>query len=219
MVLIKLANKKQIEKFQERKTLRKGISIGWNVEEQKDQVKYRNKSLQCESCSSNFSIPKDLFIHSMRVHHEGWSYVDETQSEKSNNFQNLDEDPKGPFECDLCTEVHKSWGSLVKHLWTPHLFECEYCKLNFTRKTTLDDHVNNTHNIVGLIDSTECGLCGETFGRSTILARHVSTPHKFPCNQCKKAFTSKALLKKHEGYCIQYQIFRIIEKCMDNIIY
>ena len=103
MELIKLANKKQIEKFQEIKNLHEGISTGWKVEEQKDQVNYKNKSLQCESCSSNFSIPKDLFIHSMRVHHEGWSYVDETQSEKSNNFQNLDEDPKGPFECDLCT--------------------------------------------------------------------------------------------------------------------
>ena len=28
-----------------------------------------------------------------------------------------------------------------------------------------------------------------------------------------------AMLKKHEGYCLQYQIFRIIEKCLDNIVY
>ena len=131
----------------------------------------------------------------------------------------MDEEPKGPFVCQLCTEVHKLWGPLFKHLWIPHLFKCEYCELSFNRNTKLEDHVNTVHDLVGLIDSTQCGLCGETFGRSSTLARHINSPHNFPCSQCGKCFQSKSMLNKHRLNCSKFLVFNVIEKCLDSISY
>ena len=160
---------------------------------------------------------KDFFLHNTRVHQEGWAYIDAARNENDAYLDNLYEEPKGPFSCDICIEVIKPCGSVVKHLWIPHLFDCVYCELSFTRNTTLEDHVNTSHIIFGLINSNECGRCGETFGRSSSLASHVGTPHEFPCKPCNKAFTSRTILNKHTRYCKHAQIFSIVDICLDNI--
>jgi len=174
---------------------------------------------KCTVCIILFEDEKELFQHNTRIHHESWSYVNAKKNATWQENENMDEEPKGPFVCQLCTEVHKLWGPLFKHLWIPHLFKCEYCELSFNRNTKLEDHVNTVHDLVGLIDSTQCGLCGETFGRSSTLARHINSPHNFPCNQCGKCFQSKSMLNKHRLNCSKFLVFNVIEKCLDSISY
>jgi len=174
---------------------------------------------KCDSCVIIFEGEKELFLHNTRVHHESWSYVDTKKNANWQQKENIGKEPIGPFVCELCTEVHKLWSQLLKHLWIPHLFKCEYCQLSFNRNTKLEDHVNTVHDLVGLIDSTQCGMCGETFGRSSTLARHINSPHNFHCVQCGKSFQSKAVLTKHKQKCAKFQVFAVLEKCLDNISY
>jgi len=174
---------------------------------------------KCDICVVIFEGEKELFIHNTRIHHESWSYVDTKKNANWEKKENMNTEPKGPFVCELCNEVHKLWNPLLKHLWMPHLFICEYCDLSFNRNTKLEDHVNTVHDLVGLIDSTKCGMCGETFGRSSTLARHINSPHNFPCIHCGKSFQTKAVLNKHRQNCSKFQIFNVIEKCLDKILY
>lgn len=111
------------------------------------------------------------------------------------------EEPPGPYICKFCKEEYKSWGTLTRHFITPHLFKCEFCDLVFNRRSTLEDHTNMLHGLVGLIDSTHCSMCGETFSRSSTLARHIAAPHNFPCKKCEMKFQSKLALSKHNSVC------------------
>jgi len=189
-----------------------------------DKHKSKKKELdmeeyKCDICMIIFEGEKDLFLHNTKVHHESWSYVDTKKNANWQKNEKNDKEPIGPFVCELCTEVYKLWSQLLKHLWIPHLFKCEYCQLSFNRNTKLEDHVNTVHDLVGLIDSTQCGMCGETFGRSSTLARHINSPHNFPCARCGKSFQAKAVLNKHKQNCSKFQVFTVLEKCLDNISY
>ena len=173
---------------------------------------------QCKSCDKVFISEKDLFHHSVLEHFENWSYTEmERNKKRSQTGLNIDIEPEGPFLCNLCGEVFKGWGSLLKHLWAPHFFKCEYCGKSFNRNTKLEDHVNKEHDFVGLIDITKCGLCGETFGRSSSLARHISSPHNFQCPRCPLKFPIKSALTRHKKSCTRNKIQDILEECINHI--
>ena len=172
----------------------------------------------CKSCEKVFTTEKDLFHHSTFEHFENWSFTDADKNakRKQTGWTN-DGESEGPFVCNLCSEVFKLWGSLLKHLWAPHFFACEYCGKSFNRNTKLEDHVNKEHDFVGLIDTTKCGLCGETFGRSSSLARHINSPHTFPCSRCPLRFPIKSALTKHKKNCTRNKMKDILEDCINQI--
>ena len=72
--------------------------------------------------------------------------------------------PTGPFICEFCRQEFRSWGVLTRHFTSPHIFQCDYCELNFNEKLVLENHVNQSHGsyLVGHIDSTkaECTNIG-----------------------------------------------------------
>ena len=187
----------------------------------KEKDNWRRKSSeehQCKSCGQIFSTEKDLFHHSVLEHFENWSFTDaDKNTKRSQTGWNIDIESEGPFLCNLCCEVFKGWGSLLKHLWAPHFFKCEYCGQSFNRNTKLEDHVNKEHDFVGLIDSTKCGLCGETFGRSSSLARHINSPHNFQCPRCPLKFPIKSALTRHKKSCTRNKIQDILEECINHI--
>ena len=190
------------------------------VEEVKSDNKRRKSSDEhhCKSCGKVFVTEKDLFHHTTLNHFENWSYADpEKNTKRSENCWDVGGDSDGPFVCNLCSEVFKLWGSLLKHLWAPHFFKCEYCGKSFNRNTKLEDHVNKEHDFVGFIDTTKCGLCEETFGRSSSLARHIKSPHNFPCDRCPLRFPIKSALTRHKKNCTRNEMKDILDDCINQI--
>jgi len=193
------------------------LSENAEIEQQKSEPEA--EEFFCKLCKEDFPGEKEYFLHNAKAHQEGWKFGNRKQSLKWKKSQAQEEEPEGPFVCQQCSETFKQWSPLLKHLWTPHFFKCEYCPLAFNRNTKLEDHVNATHDLVGLIDSTKCGLCGETFARSSTLARHINSPHNHKCFNCEKSFQTKAVLKKHQLGCAMFHVSSIIEKCLNNISY
>ena len=183
--------------------------------------KLSQEDVICKSCGNQFSNERELFNHNINVHFENWMFESESlNKERTSKYPNgvIDTTPQGPFICKLCGESVKNWNQLLKHLWAPHFFKCEYCDRSYNRNTKLEDHVNKEHDFVGLIDFTKCGLCGEIFGRSSTLARHISSPHNYPCVYCDLKFQSKSILTKHRKNCARFKVIGIIEDCLNSVI-
>jgi len=127
----------------------------------------------------------------------------ENNLEKETDYGGSDSiDPEvGPFICKFCKEEFKNWSILTSHFVTPHIFKCKFCELAFNRKTSMEDHENEFHDPVSLLDSTQCPICGEKYVRPSTLARHLQAPHDWECRKCDRKFTTRALLNKHVHVC------------------
>ena len=208
-----------IERSRDCSPTNNGAAVVEEPVKEKDNWRRKNsEEQQCKTCGQAFISEKDLFHHSVLEHFENWSYTEADRNiKRSQSGWSIDIESEGPFLCNLCSEVFKGWGSLLKHLWAPHFFKCEYCGQSFNRNTKLEDHVNREHDFVGFIDSTKCGLCGETFGRSSSLARHINSPHNFQCPRCPLKFPIKSALARHKKSCTRNQIKDILEECINQI--
>ena len=176
----------------------------------------QNAGFECKSCPLKFENERKLFNHAILAHSENWKYEDRTKKWKKGPMIDSPT-PKGPFRCLLCDESIKTWTQLSKHLWSPHLFQCNHCDKSFTRDTSLEDHVNKDHDWLGLVDDTVCTKCGEVFSRSSTLARHIGIPHNHACDLCDLRFQNKKLLMKHRKICVRSFMNHIIDDCMSCI--
>ena len=135
----------------------------------------------------------------------------------------------GQFSCDNCTKKFKRKGDLKRHEVSQHFQPknpCHLCGQNFTRKDSLNDHINNVHLKKGSrfeckkcneqfskesnfhrhfdgrknkdgSDKYTCNICHDDFCTSRKLSKHLQSHTKYECNECEKIFASKQNLETH----------------------
>ncbi|XP_050516842.1 zinc finger protein OZF-like [Diabrotica virgifera virgifera] len=111
---------------------------------------------------------------------------------------------KGPsFECDICSKVLKSKGSLIIHK-KRHLklfmAKCEACNQGFVTNQEYLNHVGSKHGNANHV----CNVCGRSCYDKAGLQRHMqchaigySNNSDIKCEICTKTFLQERYLKQH----------------------
>ena len=115
------------------------------------------------------------------------------------------------LECDICGKnsfVNKV--TLSSHIRSAHSkekpFECEYCKMKFSRSESLSKHRFRKHGKnkkgVSVENNFSCKICEKKLSSSEKLLQHVRVIHegirKYQCNFCDRQFSSRFNKDSHE---------------------
>ncbi|KAM4623701.1 uncharacterized protein ACJ7VT_004748 isoform 2-T2 [Polymixia lowei] len=150
--------------------------------------KISHTPFQCNLCDENFPVFKALYKHYIDVHN-----------------------PSGPFVCSHCPTTLASLKRFIRHEWrhTGHQpFQCPHCPKRFRSYSDLVEHQKKHTKAYPFL----CWECGKKFRHSVTLTKHVAREHgsgqpipeksptTFSCSQCRKSFTSKRCLLKHDNF-------------------
>ncbi|XP_045783150.1 zinc finger protein 860-like [Maniola jurtina] len=110
---------------------------------------------------------------------------------------------EGSRLCEQCGKGFPSPWLLRKHSQVhtgEKMFKCEVCHKGFMHKTTLKDHVLNTHS-----DNPPrfpCGVCHREFSFAANRRRHMSIHEdtKYKCDICDKTFASRPGRDQHVSH-------------------
>ncbi len=79
------------------------------------------------------------------------------------------------YSCSKCLKQFTQRGGRDRHVRSVHLnirpFKCVTCKLSFTQKSVLNNHLATHDNI----RRYSCPLCPETFGQKINLSKHLES--------------------------------------------
>ena len=106
------------------------------------------------------------------------------------------------YICDKCAKTFSRRYSLNRHINCLHtkstIYNCPECDLLFTRKDHLKRHLQEVHMNLRLY---ACKFCNKKFNQSGTLQRHIQSVHlkdkKFKCELCDSSFQRKDNLKRH----------------------
>ncbi len=104
--------------------------------------------------------------------------------------------------CEICGKSFTRKYSLNRHINCTHtkteIFNCTECDLTFTRKDHLRRHLHEVHLN---LRSYKCKYCNRKFNQSGTLQRHIRSAHlkekAFNCRFCNSSFKRKDTLKRH----------------------
>lgn len=136
----------------------------------------KNGKFPCDQCDKRFTHKRALLLH--QVMHTG----------------------ERNYVCEECGSTHKRQRELHLHIRDMHTntqnFRCDVCFMCFKMKGQLKKHCFTEHKDT----VTSCIVCKHKlttpFSIYTHCLKHYE-PKEFTCEQCGKAFKSKAVLKKH----------------------
>lgn len=137
--------------------------------------RYFRKTFHCHVCSEKFTKFNDLITHDSTIHTDM---------------------PKDHC-CQKCGKLFLSEGRLKVHeeIHRVKSFQCQLCQKMFTRRKTLDRHLN-VH-----IGSYSCLKCNFKAPNMQNLKIHESTHSlvkEHLCNQCDKQFSTQSSLRRHD---------------------
>jgi len=105
------------------------------------------------------------------------------------------------FSCNKCSKTFTRKDSLNKHINSVHksktVHSCNLCDKTFTRRSNLKRHQDSVHSSA---KPFVCSYCSFASKRKDILDRHIREKHlgiKYNCEICEESFTQLASLKRH----------------------
>jgi len=110
------------------------------------------------------------------------------------------------IKCSLCNQWYKSLQQIEQHAFNDHKsfinnFECEFCQLQFTFKTSYEGHLKEKHCIVVEDKIRKCFLCDHEFNDDLDLTLEHLANHcnisLFTCDTCEFSTNSKADMISH----------------------
>lgn len=119
-------------------------------------------------------------------------------------------DPNKQFKCTKCDKTFRKSNALKRHFMSIHSeikpYSCHICAKKFTRKDHMNRHIIVQHDNP---PAHKCSECEQTFPRIDTLNRHKYEYHgignkpgvpekKFPCEICKKLFTTPKYKDLHK---------------------
>ncbi|XP_049867436.1 zinc finger protein 43 [Pectinophora gossypiella] len=133
----------------------------------------------CSQCLFSTDSQAECFFHEV-LHSSPQNEIRRT-GEKEKAVQK--------YTCPLCPKSFTK-ASLRRHL-RQHTFErphiCRVCGANFTRQSSLDNHMRNEH--------------GPGVAKLPKIAEEIELREEFVCSKCKKSFSNKSALSRHDPNC------------------
>ncbi|XP_018394258.1 PREDICTED: zinc finger protein 91 [Cyphomyrmex costatus] len=184
------------------KTCGKGFTTKWNLR-QHEYTHTGEKLYKCKLCEDKFRLKQHLGKHVIAKHCNDERY-------KSNKHLYAG---GVSYKCKTCNKEFKYESALYRHERTHNgekPFECEYCGIRFSQKTTLEQHVvahhfneerykSNKHIYTGGV-SFKCRTCNKEFKYISALRRHeiIHNGEKpFECEYCGIRISQKNNLRRH----------------------
>ena len=185
---------------------------------------HKHNRMSCPKCDRSFQCKQSLDYHLLTKHSKTTppthtcqicdkTFVAKVSLDNHNKFFHSDE---RKFSCNQCESTFKQRKNLNRHVFHVHgsnerkedywqdlpkiLYECEHCKVKFTRKADLKAHIQKKHEHKKMF---ECDQCRSTFKYMKNLTRHKLEKHvpakaEFECPDCDKKFSQKRNLKRHQ---------------------
>ena len=109
--------------------------------------------------------------------------------------------------CFACLKTYEDKYRLADHMNSHDkeepAFYCDKCETKFTRKCTLDEHMDLYHSENP--EAFSCEECSTSFSKLSHFKRHVKAQHtkneeEFDCDECGKKFNRHDNLLKHMRY-------------------
>ena len=198
-----------------------GFSITYNVKKEDHDKPLMNS---CEFCSFR---GLHLMAH-IRTKHTGSRFFKCDQCLFKTSTQgslSVHKDRKHSFKskkCDICDFIAQSRYILKNHHRKTHenaiRFSCDECKLSYSVKKSLKNHVLVRHRYV----TQDCDICGYKALDVSILKKHKDSEHegvRFLCDKCDFQFKGRGNLLnhvriKHEGfrYSCEHCDYKVTQK-------
>lgn len=111
------------------------------------------------------------------------------QNSSSRSSQPLDSDPREPIPMEECSET---------------ILVCTFCEQTFDVISSLEKHIESSHNHVGEEANFNCENCTMRFKSEADLKEHSETTHiqnSLQCDSCEYKCKSKSHLNYHMISC------------------
>lgn len=136
---------------------------------------------KCPDCDQQFANKTTLNIHRLKVHVAGLTQMP-------------------------CPKCDQKCNDLTAHMRRVHDVQgivCPHCANIFSKKCTLNRHIEQVHLNIQIHKPATCPDCGKIFSKKGHLDRHRKIIHQGikdysdPCPYCGKVFTTRASLEPH----------------------
>lgn len=136
---------------------------------------------KCPDCDQQFANKTTLNIHRLKVHVAGLTQMP-------------------------CPKCDQKCNDLTAHMRRAHDVQgivCPHCANIFSKKCTLNRHIEQVHLNIQIHKPATCPDCGKVFSKKGHLDRHRKIIHQGikdysdPCPYCGKVFTTRASLEPH----------------------
>ena len=172
------------------------------------------KDVPCPHCTDILASEKSLYCH-IRLKHKDkrftCKFCYETFERKEELRGHMVEQHKelSVLSCETCGEEFELKKDFREHCLKVHnlrSYECRVCKLSFSVRQQLTQHLSMDHGIVEDTGSRSsfkvcCDVCGQEFSDAWHMKRHKVNNHAEPgafyCKVCFNVFSSDETLKAH----------------------
>ncbi|XP_052898043.1 zinc finger protein 184-like [Anopheles moucheti] len=156
-----------------------------------------DEKFPCELCERRFHNKTQLSLHQKR-HKMKQCYICKKQV-NTTHFQNHISAHKGAFLCELCNRPFSSRSNLMNHKKVKHspvYISCDRCGQTFPNLTKLTAHIKGHQR-------KQCPICKKEFRPNKIKEHLASHDGAFRCDNCRKTFSTKYSLNKHNRTSIR----------------
>ncbi|XP_053661950.1 zinc finger protein 271 [Anopheles marshallii] len=155
-----------------------------------------DEKFPCKLCEQTFQNKTQLSRH-QRQHKMARCNICNEQI-RSTLMQNHMSVHRGAYHCEVCKKPFSSRTNLMRHKRAKHtpkvlseyIGRCDRCGLTFPNQTKLSAHIKGHQR-------KQCHICKKEFRPNKIKEHLASHDGAFRCGNCKKTFSTKYSLKKH----------------------
>ena len=156
------------------------------------------KVFKCQECGKQFSRKDNLDRHVKAIHNSEEHKCEDCGESFNRGDSFVRHRLAADFVCNQCDETFCSLKNLSTHFAKDHgFYKCEDCGKTFNKKSNFLEHK---------MYRRKCTNCAESFCSKKTMIAHKKATHpaeRFQCEQCKKEFALKWLLKRHTREAVE----------------
>lgn len=167
----------------------------------------------CDVCGNKFRRKQLLNLHVKNVHSGAEFPCDlchKRYKQKSSLYFHKETTHSNEYtrKCNECGKLFKHITLLRQHIKFAHSktshkpkkilkLPCKICQTDFSKLTSLDDHIRTVHGDESMFKCGNCEFCTSSAGRLNAHIKKHSEQKQFICNYCGREFMRLNELKQH----------------------